>query len=220
MNVCYWCGREVLDSEGSREHLIPRTLLQDTNEDINCFVIPKENAHKKCNQFLGDNYEHAFCQILFHLTLDDKNAEKHVASKVRNLRLKTNYAQNEFKKMELVNNLTRISISENEKDSFEEMLKKITKGLFFKQNETFLDIENEYSLQYDWVPFNLECDELSRNRTKKYLQYINDQNFVGNDIFKYRFKKTVPGKSLLWEFLFYDRFPAYVFLMHSDDKKT
>lgn len=216
MSICYWCGKEVLKGEGSREHIIPKTLLKDVegDKDLACFIISEENAHKKCNNFLGNNYEHDFCQILFNYTIDDENAKKHVASKTRNLKSKIEYNKKQFEKMKLVDNLTQVTMSEEEKNSFGEVLKKITKGLFFKQKNIYLDLEGEYSLIYDWSTFNLEHDELAKNVTSEYLKLINNKNFIGNNVFKYRFGKTEDGKSSLWEFVFYNRFPAYVFLIH------
>jgi hypothetical protein len=218
MNICYWCGKTVLEGEGGKEHIVPETLLKDVEEDHTDFIIPKENAHAKCNNLLGNNYEHDFCQILFNYTVDDKNAKKHVASKTRNLKSKIEYAQKQFGKMKLVGNLTQVNISEQEKENFGRVLVKIIKGLFFINKKIFLDLEDEYSLQYDWSTFNLEHDEIARSKTSEYLKLISNRLFVGNKVFKYRFAETSDGKSSLWEFVFYNRFPAYVFLIHFNDK--
>jgi hypothetical protein len=44
-----------------------------------------------------------------------------------------------------------------------------------------------------------------------FLQLLGGDAFQGNDVFKYRLKKVDDGLSSVWEFLFYDRFPGYVF---------
>lgn len=217
MGICYYCGNMVPTRKGSREHIVPRALLKDVDGDWSDFVIPKENAHQKCNKFLADRYEHDFCQILFYYTFDDKNAQKHVASKMKNLKYKLQYARKQFDKMELANNLTQVDITDKEKKSFKEILLKITKGLFFKQKNAFL-VGKEYGWRYCWDTFNLEHDQLAKNKVAKYLKLISSRKFIGNSVFKYRFVEVVDSKSSMWELLFYNRFPAYIFLIHSDDE--
>ena len=219
MNVCYWCGKEVLVNEGGKEHIVPKTLFKDINTDLSGFIIPKENAHKACNNSLGNNYEHDFCQILFNYTIEDPAAKKHVESKIKNLKSKTEYAANQFKKMKLVGNVTQVFMTEDEKNNFSKILIKIMKGLFFKQKSKFLDLEKEYSLQYDWSTFNLENDETAKSRTAEYLKLINNKQFIGNNVFKYRFSEVSDGNSSFWEFVFYGRLPAYIFLIHFGDKE-
>ncbi len=219
MSICYWCGKEVLNNQGGKEHIVPKTLLKDTEGDLSDFIIPKENAHKSCNNSLGNNHEHDFCQILFNYTIDDPKAKKHVESKTKNLKSKISYAVNQFKKMKLVGSVTQVIMTEDEKNNFSKILIKIIKGLFFKQKGKFLDLEKEYSLQYDWSTFNLENDQTAKNKTIEYLKLMNTQKFIGNDVFKYRFAETVDGNSSLWEFVFYNRLPAYIFLIHFGDKE-
>ncbi len=52
MATCYWCGKEVLEGEGAREHIVPKTLLQDVSDDVSDFILPAENAHEACNRAL------------------------------------------------------------------------------------------------------------------------------------------------------------------------
>ena len=125
MGICYYCGEIVLTGKGAREHIVPKTLLKDVDGNWADFIISKENAHQKCNKFLADNYEHDFCQILFNYSIDDKNAQKHVESKKRNLKSRLEYAKNQFSKMKLVGNLTQVTMTEEEKNSFKEILLKI-----------------------------------------------------------------------------------------------
>src|SRR5581483_11702267 len=138
MNICYWCGKEVLDNEGAREHIVPKAILKDVDGDLSGFIIPKENAHKSCNNSLGNVHEHDFCQILFNYTVDDPNAKKHSESKINNLKLKISYALRQFKRMRLIGNVTQVIMTEDEKENFSKVLLKIVKGLFFKQKSKFL----------------------------------------------------------------------------------
>jgi len=217
-NICYWCGKRVLDGEGSREHLVPRTILQDSKSNISNFIIPKTNAHKNCNSFLAENYEHDFCQILFHYSFDDKMATKHNKSKIRNLKRRLNYAKNQFSKMKKFNDRTVIKISKTERNSFEKIIEKIIKGLYLKNKNRYLDIGREFSLEIVWNTLNLEYNKQAEDQVKIFLKLINDQKFIGNDITKYRFKKTVDGESYFWEIVFYNRFPVYIFLINKNDK--
>lgn len=217
MSICYWCGKEVLDGEGMREHIVPKTLLQDVSDDVSDFILPAVNAHKVCNKTLGDNYEHDFCQIIFHYSADDPRAAKHIASKVRNLERCKRYAWNQFRKMRTDGYRTEIQLSTSDKKAFEECVKKIVKGLYFKQVGRYLDLEGEYSARIVWNTFNVEHDVVTREQVKKFLGLLGSQNFLGNDVFKFRFKKIENGNSSLWEFLFYNRFPIYLFLIHKDE---
>ena len=140
MGICYYCGKIVSNGEGSREHIILKVLLKDVDGDWSDFIIPKENAHQKCNKFLADNYEHDFCQIIFYYSFGDKKAIKHNESKKRNLKERINYAKNQFKKMKMADNRTEIQISQQEKIAFEECIKKIIKGLFLKNRGKYLDL--------------------------------------------------------------------------------
>lgn len=218
MSICYWCGKEVEEGKGAREHIVPRTLLQDVTGDISEFVIPPENSHEACNKMLADTYEHDFCQTIFHYSLSDQNAKKHSESKVRNLKRKLVYAKNQFSKMRTDGNRTEIQLSASDKKTFEECIKKIMKGLYFKQVGQYLDLEGEYSIRIVWNTFNIEHDAIAQEQVKKFLELLGDQNFRGNDVFKFRFKKVEDGHSSLWEFLFYNRFPVYLFLVHKDER--
>jgi len=131
-NVCYWCGLLVKPGEGGREHLVPRTILQDTTTDISNLIISKKNSHKKCNKYFADNYEHDFCQILFNYSFGDIKATKHNASKIQNLKSKTTYLSNQFKKKIKIGNTTLTKPSERENESFNMVVQKIIKGLYFK----------------------------------------------------------------------------------------
>jgi len=218
MSICYWCGKKVLDNEGSREHLVPRTILQDSKSDISNFIIPKTNAHELCNSFLAEKYEHDFCQILFHYSFGDQRAAKHNQAKIRNLKRRLQYTKNQFSKMKKINSRTEIKISKKEKIAFKKIIEKIIKGLYFINKNHYLDTEREFSLKTIWNTLNIEHDEQSKNQVKIFLEQLNDQEFIGNDIVKYRFKKAVDGDSYIWEILFYDRFPIYSFLFNKNDK--
>src|ERR1035437_11121342 len=133
MAICYWCGKEVLEGEGAREHIVPKTLLQDVEDDISNFIISAENAHEICNKALGDNFEHNFCQIIFHYSAGDPRAAKHTTSKIRNLKRRIRYAWNQFGKMRNVGNGVMIGLDATDKKSFEMITKKILKGFYFKR---------------------------------------------------------------------------------------
>ncbi len=219
MATCYWCGKEVLDDEGAREHIVPKTLLQDFSGDISEFVLPAENAHKVCNKSLGDNYEHDFCQIIFHYSAGDARAAKHTASKIRNLKRRLRYAWNQFGKMRKVGDGVMIGLDATDKKSFEMIIKKILKGLYFKREGKYLDTDNEYVVKIVWSTFNLERVEAAANQTKIFLTMLNSLPFSGNSVFEYRFAKATGSvDTSLWEFLFYHRFPVYLFLVHKNDK--
>jgi hypothetical protein len=220
MPVCYWCGEEVREGQGAREHIVPATLLQDVSGDISDFVIPKENAHQSCNQMLGRSYEHDFCQLIFHYSFGDPKAQKHNDSKIRNLQRMLNYAANQFARMQQKGNHTQITLSDNDKKSFEESIKKILKGLYFKKFNQYLDLEDEYSIRIIWNTLNIEHDRSAKEQVKQFLALLNDEPFQGNEVFKFRFKKTQDASSYIWEFVFYDRFPVYVFLIHKNDKQV
>jgi hypothetical protein len=218
MAICYWCGQEVANGEGAREHIVPHTLLQDTADDISDFVLPVENAHETCNQMLAKKYEHDFCQTIFHYSANDPRAQKHVASKLRNLQRKLKYAANQFKKMRLNGNRTEIALSATDKEAFEQCIRKIIKGLSFKNSGQYLDLDDEWSVRIIWNTFNLEHDATAQEQVKSFLELFGNEPFNGNDVFKYRFRKVEDGLSSIWEFLFYDRFPVYAFLVHKNEK--
>jgi hypothetical protein len=221
MAICYWCGKEVLDGEGAREHVIPRTLLQDVSDDVSAFILPAENAHATCNKALGDNYEHDFCQIIFHYSVDDPRAAKHVTSKIRNLKRRIHYAWNQFGKMRKVSNGVIIGLDAKDKESFETVIKKILKGLYFKREGKFLDADDRYAIKIVWNTLNLEKDRFSANQAKLFLETLNNIPFSGNSVFEYRFAKAVDSvDTSLWELLFYHRFPVYLFLIHEKDKSS
>jgi len=218
MAICYWCGKEVQEGGGAREHIVPRTLMQDVTGDISGFIIPSENSHEVCNKMLAGTYEHDFCQIIFHYSADDPKAKKHSDSKKRNLESKLTYATNQFKKMRLNGDRTEIALSASDKKAFEECVKKIIKGLYFKQGGQYLDLEDEYSVWIVWNTFNLEHDPIAQGQVKKFLELLGEGNFQGNDVFKFRSKRVEDSSSYIWEFLFYERFPVYLFLIHKNDR--
>lgn len=218
MAICYWCGKEVLNGEGAREHIIPRTLLQDVADDVGDLVIPAENAHRACNKTLADTYEHDFCQIIFHYSIGDPKAQKHSDSKKRNLERQLTYAENQFKKMRLNGGRTEIELTISDKKAFEECIKKIIKGLYFKEKGRYLDLQDEWSLRTVWNTFNIEHDSTAWTQAKAFLELLGAESFKGNDVFKFRSKKVNDGASSVWEFLFYDRFPVYLLLIHKDEK--
>ncbi len=219
MAICYWCGKEVLENEGAREHIIPKTLLRDVSGDTSEFILPAENAHTACNKVLGDNYEHDFCQIIFHYSAGDPRAAKHTASKIRNLKYRIRYAWNQFRKMRKTGNGVMIGLDTKDKESFETIIKKILKGLYFKREGKFLDTDDEYVVKIVWSTLNLEKDEASANQTKLFLEMLNNIPFSGNSVFEYRFAKATGSvDTSLWELLFYHRFPIYLFLIHKSDK--
>ena len=219
MAICYWCGKEVLEGEGAREHIVPKTLLQDVPDDVSGFILPAENAHKACNKLLGDNYEHDFCQIIFHYSAGDPRAAKHTASKIRNLKRRIRYAWNQFGKMRNVGDGVMIGLDAKDKKSFEAIIKKILKGIYFKREGKYLDTDSEYTVKIVWSTLNLEKDGASANQTKSFVEMLKDIPFVGNSVFEYRFAKATGSvDTSLWEFLFYHRFPVYLFLVHKNDK--
>lgn len=218
MANCYWCGKEVLNGEGAREHVVPHTLLQDITDGVGDLVIPAENAHKSCNKMLADTYEHDFCQIIFHYSIGDPKAQKHSDSKKRNLERRLTYAANQSKKMRLNGGRTEIELTASDKKAFEECIKKIVKGLFFKEYDQYLNLEDEWSLRIVWNTFNLEHDSVAQGQVKAFLELLGNEPFQGNDVFKFRFKKVDDGASSVWEFLFYNRFPVYLFLIHKDER--
>ena len=71
MAICYWCGKEVEEGKGAREHIVPHTLLQDVTGDISEFIISAENSHEVCNKMLADTYEHGLDPKICTLTLYD-----------------------------------------------------------------------------------------------------------------------------------------------------
>ncbi|HCH59044.1 MAG: hypothetical protein UT66_C0040G0004 [candidate division CPR2 bacterium GW2011_GWC1_39_9] len=216
-NVCYLCGELVAPSEGGREHIIPKTILQDSTGEISDFIIAKENSHAKCNKEIGDKYEHDFCQIISHYSIDEPKAKKHIESKISNLKQKPEYLRNQFSKMRKVGDKTEINFAGKELISFKKVVKKIIKGLYFKNTNQFLDIKNDYRVEIIWSTLNLEHLEVEKQKVISFLSQIGDVVPVGNNIFKYRFKKAVDGKSYVWELVFYDRFPIYCLLIHKDD---
>lgn len=217
--TCYWCGKEVLVGEGAREHIVPKTILQDASGDISDFILPAKNAHMACNKALGNNYEHDFCQIVFYYSAGDSRAAKHTASKVRNLQHCINYARNQFRKMQKVEKGVLVSLGTKDKESFEITIKKILKGLYLKREGKFLDTDNKYTVKIVWSTLNLEKDGASAAQTKLFLEMLNNISFSGNSVFEYRFAKATDGvDTSLWELLFYHRFPIYLFLVHKDDK--
>lgn len=218
MPICYWCGKEVEEGQGAREHIVPFTLLQDVIGDTSDLIVPKENAHSSCNQMLGNTYEHDFCQIIFHHSFGDSKAQKHNHSKIRNLEERLRYAANQFTKMRQSAGRTEITLTENDKKAFEECIKKILKGLYFKKFGQYLDLKDEYSVRIVWNTINVEHDPTAAEQTKMFLELLNDEPLQGNEVFKFRFKKTEDGSSYVWEFVFYDRFPVYMFLIHRDDR--
>ncbi len=218
MAVCYWCGKEVLDSEGAREHIVPWTLLQDVSGDISEFILPAENAHGTCNKTLGNNYEHDFCQIVFHYSASDPRAAKHTASKIKNLKRCIHYAWNQFRKMQKVGNTVMIDLDPKDKESFEMIIKKILKGLYFKRMGRFLDTDDEYIVKIVWNTLNLEKDQVSANQVELFLRKLNNVPSSGNSVFEYRFVRTTDSvDTSLWELLFYKRFHVYLFVIHKDD---
>jgi len=217
-HICYWCGLEVKKGEGGREHIIPITILQDSENDISDFILPKENAHKECNKMLADNYEHDFGQIIFHYSHGDPRAKKHVESKIRNLKRKPKYVRNQFAKMRKSGNHVEIELSKKERESFEKVIEKIIKGLYLKRFGQFLDLKKEYRLKINDQTMNLEKVPAQRLNTSSFLKLINSVQSNGDDIFKYRVRKTEDGNSYLWELVFYNRFPIYMFLIHRGDE--
>ena len=219
MAICYWCGREVSEGEGAREHIVPKTLLQDFSGDISEFVLPAENAHKACNKLLGDDYEHDFCQIIFHYSAGDPRAAKHTASKIRNLKRRIRYAWNQFGKMRKVGDGVMIGLDAKDKKSFETIIKKILKGIYLKRGGKYLDTDDEYTVKIVWSTLNLEKDGASANQVKAFLGMLNSLPFSGNSVFEYRSAKAADSvDTSLWEFLFYHRFPVYLFLVHKNDQ--
>lgn len=218
MAICYWCGKEVLEGEGAREHIVSKTLLQDVTSDISDFVVPAENAHEVCNRMLANTYEHDFCQIIFHYSIDDQKAQLHNGSKKRNLERRLNYAANQFKKMRLNGNYTEIMLFDSDKKSFEECVKKIIKGLYFKDKKQYLDLEKEWFLRIIWNTINFESDATAQAQAEAFLELLGGDPYRGNDVFKFRFKGVESGLSSVWEFVFYDRFPVYAFLVHKSEK--
>lgn len=208
----------MIDGGGAREHIVPHTLLQDTTDDVSEFVLPAENAHKVCNQMLAKDYEHDFCQIVFHYSMGNPRAQKHSDSKRRNLERRLTYAANQFKQMRLNGNRTEIALSASDKKAFEECVKKIVKGLYFKDTNQYLDLEKEWSARIIWNTLNVEHDSTAQTQAKVFLEMLGGDPFKGNDVFKFRFKKVEDGLTSIWEFLFYDRFPVYVFLVHHSEK--
>lgn len=207
-----------MQGAGAREHIVPHTLLQDTNDDISEFVLPAENAHKACNQMLAKRYEHDFCQTIFHYSVSDPRAKKHTASKWRNLQRKLIYAANQFKKMRINGNRTEIALSATDKEAFEQCVRKIIKGLSFKQTGQYLDLNDEWSVRIIWSTLNMEHDQSAQAVVKDFLALFGTDPLLGNDMFKYRVKKVEDGLSSIWEFLFYERFPVYVFLVHKSER--
>jgi hypothetical protein len=110
-------------------------------------------------------------------------------------------------------------LTASDKKAFEECIKKIIKGLYFKENGQYLDLEREWTAKVVWNTFNLEHDATAQNQVKLFLEMLGSDPFQGNDVFKFRFKKVENGQSSVWEFLFYDRFPVYAFLIHKDEKQ-
>lgn len=218
LNICYWCGLKVNKDEGAREHLVPRTILQDATIDISNLIISKENAHKKCNQYLANNFEHDFCQMVFFFGLDDKKAAKHNQSKITNLENKKIYVANQFKRMEKRNGNTVYHPTNEENNSFNKVIEKIVKGLFFKIFNDYLDLKSVYTLTIDREVQNIERVRVVKDKVVAFLKLINDIEFSGNDIFKYRYKKVEDGKSMIWELLLYNRFPIHCYLVHKDDE--
>lgn len=209
----------MLNGEGAREHIVPRTLLQDVHGDISEFILPAENAHAICNKALGDNHEHDFCQIIFHYSAGDPRAAEHTASKIKNLKYHIRYAWNQFRKMRKVSNGVMIDLDTKEKESFETIIKKILKGLYFKREGKFLDTDDEYIVKTVWSTLNLEKDRASADQTKLFLEMLNGIPYSGNSVFEYRFAKATGSvNTSLWELLFYHRFPVYLLLVHKNDK--
>ena len=221
MRICYWCGNEVLASDGAKEHIVPKALLKDVASDVDIseFIIPAENVHKICNQTLGNKYEHDFCQILFHYSLGDQKAHKHNESKVRNLKRNLIYAKNQFNRMRRTEAVTVISLTSSEKKAFEECIKKILKGIYFKVFDQYLDLGEEFFLKINLNTFNIEHDSVAREQVKEIASLFGQKGFKGNEVFKYRLNKVENRPSSVWEFLFYDRFPVYMFLIHKSDKE-
>jgi len=219
-NICYWCGNVVNLEEGSREHLVPYTILKDVPNDIDTseLIISRENSHKKCNKSLADNFEHDFCQMIFLYGANDRKAIKHNKSKVNNLEKKKRYLKNQFSKMSKKDGNTIYQPSVEEDESFNQVIRKIIKGLYLKNFNQFLDLEFSYKLEIDRETQNLERDLNARSKVIKFLKLINKEKFIGNDVFSYRFKKAIDGKSLIWELLFYKRFPINCYLIHRDDE--
>lgn len=219
-SICYWCGEEVKTGEGNREHLVPFTMLQDLDgtTDTSNLILPKENVHKKCNKYLANNYEHDFCQMIFMYGFGDINATKHNLAKIKNLENKKIYLKNQFGRMKKSDGKTTYQPTVEEDNSFNQVVRKIVKGLYFKNNFKFLDLESTYTLEIDRDTQNLEKSESAKQKVIKFLNFINDIDFIGNEVFKYRYKQAVNGKSTIWELLFYNRFPIHCYLIHKEDE--
>lgn len=218
MAICYWCGKKVIERKGAKEHIVPHTILRDTTDDISEFVLPAENVHETCNQMLAKKYEHDFCQIIFHYSASDSIAKKHTASKLRNLKRKLTYTANQFEKMRLNGDRVEIMLSATEKEAFEQCIQKIIKGLSFKQTGQFLDLGDEWFVRIIWSTLNVEHDPSAQTKVKEFLALLGSDPLIGNKVFKYRVKKVEDGLSSIWEFLFYERFPVYVFLVHKSER--
>lgn len=216
--TCYWCGKKVELGGGSREHIVPRTILQDATVDISDLIIGKTNAHTKCNKEIGDKHEHDFCQIIFHYSIDDTAARKHIMSKIDNLKRRPLYLRHQLSRMQKVNGRTEIGYSESEAISFEIVIQKILKGLYFKLFSTYLNLESEFRIEILWSTLNIEQLDTERNKVISILKIINNEVFSGNTVFKYRYKQAENAKSSIWELVFYDRFPIYCFLIHKDNE--
>ncbi len=133
MGICYWCGQKVSAGKGAREHIVPKTLFQDTDSDLSHFIISKENSHRECNKKLGDKHEHDFCQVIFYYSFNHPNAKKHNDSKKRNLKTRLSYASKQFSQMKLLPNALQIEIPEEVKNNFTKVIEKIIKGLFLNR---------------------------------------------------------------------------------------
>ena len=185
---------------------------------ISNLIVQKDNAHKKCNTYLSDNYEHDFCQMIFMYGFGDKKATKHNLAKVKNLENKKLYLKNQFDRMKKSDGRTTYQPTVDEDNSFNQVVRKILKGLYFKNNLKFLDLESTYRLEIDRDTQNLEKSESAKQKVIKFLHFINDIVFIGNKVFKYRYKQAVDGKSIIWELCFYNRFPIHCYLIHKDDE--
>ena len=103
---------------------------------------------------------------------------------------------------------------------FEIIIKKILKGLYFKREGRFLDTDKEYTVKIVWSTINLERETGAANQVKAFLETLKGALFAGNTVFEYRSIKANDSTKMtsLWEFLFYHRFPVYLFLVHKDDR--